>query len=133
MNLCSELQLLLLLGAGRRGHEDVVADRQRLGECLQQNKPVALRRDEKKIPLWWLPRRLVQTYCREDHRVRMHAGYFAREFVRTFVDDGQQYAEFCNFASTQCVNLFQECIKPCHRADVWRYLHMYPNLPKVFI
>ena len=89
------------LGAGRRGHEDVVADRQRLGECL------------------------VQTYCREDHRVRRHAGYFAREFDRTFVDDGQQYAEFCNFASTQSVNLFREHVKPCHRADVWRYLHMY--------
>ena len=81
--------------------------------------------NEKKIPLWWLPRRLVQTYCREDHRVRRHAGYFAREFDRTFVDDGQQYAEFCNFASTQSVNLFREYIKPCHRADVWRYLHMY--------
>ena len=110
------------LGAGRRGHEDVVADCQRLGECLQRNEPVG---SEKKIPLRWLPRRLVQTYCREDHRVRMHAGYFAREFVRTFVDDGQQYAEFCNFASTQSVNLFREYIKPCHRADVWRYLHMY--------
>ena len=28
------------LGAGRRGHEDVVADRQRLGECLQRNEPI---------------------------------------------------------------------------------------------
>ena len=107
------------LGAGRRGHEDVVADRQRLGECLQRNEPVG-RHDEKRVPLWWLPRRLVQTYCREDHRVRTHAGYFAREFDRTYVDDGQQYAEFCNFASTQSVNLFLEYIKPRHRD-----LHMY--------
>ena len=84
----------------------------------------ARRHDEKKIPLWWLPRRLVQTYCREDHRACRRAGYFAREFDRTFVDDGQQYAEFCNFASMQSVNLFREYIKPCRRADVWRYLHM---------
>ncbi|CAJ1385586.1 unnamed protein product [Effrenium voratum] len=40
-----------------------------------------------------------------------HAGYFAREFDRTFVDDGQQYAEFCNFASTQSVNLFREYVR----------------------
>ena len=43
--------------------------------------------------------------------MRRHAGYCAREFDRTSVDDGQQYAEFCNFASTQSVNLFREYIQ----------------------
>ena len=28
------------LEAGRRGHQDVVGDRQRLGKCLQRNEPV---------------------------------------------------------------------------------------------
>ena len=120
VNLCSELQLL------RHWEQDAVDMRTLLqiasgwANACNETSLWARRHDEKKIPLWWLPRRLVQTYCREDHRMRTHAGYFAREFDRTFVDDGQQYAEFCNFAST-----FREYIKPCHLADVWRYLHMY--------
>ena len=124
VNLCSELQLL------RHWEQDAVDMRTLLqiasgwANACSETSLWARGHDEKKIPLWWLPRRLVQTYCREDHRVRRHAGYFAREFDRTLVDDGQQYAEFCNFASTQSVNLFREYVKPCHRADVWRCLHM---------